>query len=572
MCGIYGITDKDPFYIKRYIDKCKHRGPDGQSIWHNQYITLGHNLLSIMGDPHNTTQPWTTPKGNKLVYNGELFNYYELKEKYKDFEDTSGCDTELLAWGLDTLGLDFIEEIDSMHGFAYYDSTKQQLWISRDHAGIKPLYYAEIEKGLIFGSEIKGLFDMVPYSRTLDKIGVAMQSRTGCNPLRNTVFRGIKQLLPGETLLYDIPNKKFIDSKRIMIRPRAINSFNKKEFSKQVSDAVRRCSIGQRKIGVFLSGGLDSSMVAYELGKLHGKINTFTNRIEPSVDSPENYNSDANAAKVLANTEGYNHEEVIITPDRYMESWEQSIYFMEQPNFNPSMSMYCHTNKHMSSKGVVVTMAGDMGDELLCGYPKYQKMFYSKTKPTTWKELLKLWMNRLKRPKKFSIDIVSDEELLSELENCYPDDLWNADDPVGSYMALDCVTQCPAEFFSRNDVYGMAYSMEGRFPLASKTFMQYCLDIHTRHKLDGGETKIMARNAYRDKLPAEIINKEKTGWTVPVGYWLTKKMHSKLEKFYTTNMGEDRLNSVTTSQKSAKMLIPDLILKEWKQTYRVQDA
>ena len=108
MCGIYGITTRDTEFIQQYIQKCKHRGPDGSAVWHNDSMTLGHNLLSIMGEPDNATQPWTTPKGNILVYNGEIFNYYELKDRHKEFTDTTGCDTELLAWGLDKFGLDFI--------------------------------------------------------------------------------------------------------------------------------------------------------------------------------------------------------------------------------------------------------------------------------------------------------------------------------------------------------------------------------------------------------------------------------------------------------------------------------
>jgi len=244
---------------------------------------------------------------------------------------------------------------------------------------------------------------------------------------------------------------------------------------------------------------------------------------------------------------------------------------MEQVNFNPSMAMYCHTNKFMADKGIVVTMAGDMGDELLGGYPKYQKMFYSEL-PKTWREVLTLWLSRLKRPKSFTENIIADEQLLDELESCYSDKLWNPDDPVGSYMALDCVTQCPAEFFSRNDTYGMAYSMEGRFPLASKTFMQYCLNIHTKYKLNQSETKIMIRSAYNGILPDAIIYKPKTGWTVPVGLWLTNKMDKDLEDFYTKELGNEKLKTVTSSQKSAKMLIPDLILKHWKETYKVTDA
>ena len=573
MCGIYGITDHDSNFIQQYVTTCKHRGPDGSKVWWNpEYkMTLGHNLLSIMANPNLSTQPWKTPKGNTLVYNGEIFNYYELKKKYRsEFAGITGCDTELLAWGLDEFGLDFIDEIDSMHGFAYYKHKEEQIVLSRDHAGIKPLYYAEIDQGLVFGSELKGMLDKVPGARKLDKLASSFQSRTGCNPLRNTLFSGIKQLLPGETLVYSLKDKKFIDSKRIYIVPNGNKKFNAEEFRQQVNNTVKRCAIGQRKIGVFLSGGLDSSVVAYELGKLQ-KINTFTNRMYPEVQSDEDYNSDANAAKVLADKEGYTHHEILITPKEYMTAWDQSIYYMEQVNFNPSMAMYCYTNKFMADQGIVVTMAGDMGDELLGGYPKYQKMFYG-TLPKTWREVLTLWLQRLKRPKNFTKDIIADELLLDELENCYSDKLWNPDDPVGSYMALDCVTQCPAEFFSRNDTYGMAYSMEGRFPLASKTFMQYCLDIHTRHKLNQSETKIMIRSAYNGILPNQIINKTKTGWTVPVGLWLTNKMDKDLENFYTKELGYEKLKVVTSSQKSAKMLIPDLILKHWKETYKVTDA
>ena len=195
MCGIYGITAHDPEFIQNFIRKCEHRGPDGHKIWWDpdHQVTLGHNLLSIMAQPQLSIQPWKTPNGNILVYNGEIFNYYELKAKYKGkgFTGITGCDTELLAWGLDKFGIDFIDEIDSMHGFAYYEPNKKQITISRDHAGIKPVYYAEIDRGLVFGSEIKGMLDVVPGSRKLDELAVGCMTTTGINPLRNTFFTGI---------------------------------------------------------------------------------------------------------------------------------------------------------------------------------------------------------------------------------------------------------------------------------------------------------------------------------------------------------------------------------------------
>ncbi|HBY67545.1 MAG TPA: hypothetical protein DEG69_07200, partial [Flavobacteriaceae bacterium] len=117
---------------------------------------------------------------------------------------------------------------------------EQELWISRDHAGIKPLYYAEIDDGLVFGSEVKGLLDRVPGSRQIDRLAASFQSRTGLNPLRNTLFSGIKKLLPGETIVWNITNKKIISTKRIYIKPNSNMKFDPKEFKTELAQAVKR--------------------------------------------------------------------------------------------------------------------------------------------------------------------------------------------------------------------------------------------------------------------------------------------------------------------------------------------
>ena len=542
MCGIYGITSKNYGFIEKYINTCSHRGPNGSGIWKGDDITLGHNLLSIMAEPNMSTQPWATPKGNILVYNGEIFNYYELKAKYKQFIDTTDCDTELLAWGLDNFGLNFIDEIDSMHGFAYYNIKKKELILSRDHAGIKPVYYAKIKEGLVFGSEIKGLLDKVPGSRKLDELAVGCMSTTGINPLRNTFFTGIKKLLAGETIVYDVANKKITNTKRIFIKPNSNKKFAPNEFRTIAQKSIKMASIGRRKIGVFLSGGLDSSLVAYELKNVVGEANTFTNRMEPNFVHPKDgdHNEDADCAKVLANENNFNHKEVKITPKIITDYWDDSIYYMEQPVYNPSLAMYCYTNKVLHDNDIVVTMAGDMGDEVLGGYPKYWKL--RKEKLTSWTDIIDKWINRIKRP----IKVYDKVTLRNELIKCYPEDLWNPNDPVGSYMALDCITQVPEEFFMRNDKYGMAYSMEGRFPLATKTFMQYCMDIHSNEKVgkEKYETKLLTKIAYNTKLPPEITQKIKTGWTAPLQQWW---------------------------KKASKADIPAMVVKDWKKIYQVTE-
>ena len=579
MCGIYGITASDQHFINEYMHICKHRGPDGGSKIEivnkksGNTVTLGHNLLSIMAEPTKSYQPWRTPKGNTLIYNGEIFNYFELKEKYPAFKDTTGCDTELLAWGLDKFGLKFIDEIDSMHGFAYYEPDKDKITLSRDHAGIKPLYYAEIEEGLVFGSEVKGMLDKVPGSRKLDNLAASFQSRTGLNPLRNTLFSGIKKLLPGETIVWDIANKKICDTKRIYIKPNSNIKFDPDEFRKQLADAVKRCSIGRRKIGVFLSGGLDSNVVAYELSKIKDEVYTFTNKFTPEVKSDEDFNSDAKAAKILAEQNKFIHSEVEITPKIFKESWNDSVYYGEQPLYTANSSLYCYTNKFLAEQGVVVTMSGDMGDEILAGYVKYKHMLQGRIRLNSWSEVLTHWLNRIKRPVPLTDNILSDKVLLEEFSKCYSDELWNKDDPTASYMALDCVTQVPTEFFSRNDTYGMAYSMEGRFPLASKFFMQYCLNIPTKYKIGSrdADTKMLTKISYKKLLPQQIIKKEKTGWTVPIGYWLKTNIDQDLTDFYTQSIGEqNKMNTITINAKVGKSIIPAWAYKSWKEKYDIK--
>lgn len=574
MCGIYGITDNDPKFIEDYLEICKHRGPDGSNIYSSSKVTLGHNLLSIMADPDKSQQPWITPKGNRLIYNGEIFNYEELVKKYIGFKDTTGCDTELLAWGLDNHGIDFIDEIDSMHGFAYYNLENETITLSRDHAGIKPLYYAEIDRGLVFASEIKGMLDIVPNARTLDNLACSMMTKAGTNPLRNTLFSNIKKVLPGETIVYDIRQKTINYAKRIYIKPNANKDFNKNELKEMFAVAVRQCCIGQREIGVFLSGGIDSSIIAYELQQIKNNVNSFTNRITPEIVSNEvieDYNSDSKVAKKFAKEQNFNHHDVVISPTEYLSAWDDSIWYQEQPIYNPSNAMYCYTNKYLADKKIVVTLAGDMGDELFGGYPKYLKLFNTYNKPKSWRQLLQLWMQRIKKGSYPLTDTLDDDTvLLDELEKCYSDELWNPDDPTASYMALDCVAQVPDCFLARNDNYGMAYSMEGRFPLASKKFMQYCLNIKSKHKFNDDSTKYLVKEAYRKFLPDYIIDKEKTGWTVPIGYWIMDGVDKKLSDVYDKTVGADRLQLIGRSQKVGKRLIPEWQIKSWKEKYGIK--
>jgi len=569
MCGIYGITKRDVELIQTYINVCSYRGPDGSDVWADDDITLGHNLLAITSQPTQGRQPWITHKGNVLIYNGEIFNYQDLVTQY-NFQAKTSCDTELLAHLLDTQGKHCVEQIDSMHAFAYYDRTAKTITLSRDHAGIKPLFYAETSDGLIFGSEIKGMLDHVPNSRRMDAMAAAAMSYSGINATRNTMFTNIKKVLPGETMVYSIEHKKFISRDRTIITPQSNNSLDLEEFRSQAHDTVKMSTLGIRKFGVFLSGGLDSTLVAYELKNILGELDSFTNEMNPNVIIGEDFNDDANCALQFAKDVGLNHHRVEITPDIIKQVWDHSMYTMEQPVYNISMPMYYHTNKHLSEQGVVVTMAGDMGDEILGGYPKYWKC--KQDPPTSYQDMIWKWMHRLKRPVQLATQVDA-QDIKHELMQTIPQSLWNDQDPVNSYMAVDCITQVPEEFFSRNDQFGMRFSMEGRFPLATKQFMTYCMNIHSDHKIgqNKSDTKLPTKLAYKGILPDYIINKQKTGWTVPLMYWLgTDK---KLNDWALSYMQKNDCLKQQVSMKNwdnKKTRVVSWMMRSWAQNYLMQ--
>jgi asparagine synthase (glutamine-hydrolysing) len=504
------------------------------------------------------------------VYNGEIFNYYELLEKFKnDFTPKTTCDTELLAWGLDTHNISFIDLLDSMHGFAYYDRQNKKLILSRDHAGIKPVYYAETHEGLVFGSEIKGMLDRVPNSRKIDEMALSCYSATGINVTRHSFFNNIKKLMCGETVTYHIEQKKLEQVKRILTIPNANQKINYKEFREKVQKTVKMCSIGKREIGVFLSGGIDSTMIAYELNKIKPRARTFTNKMEPHMDvGNEDYNSDHKCALKLAKQYNFNHTIVKITPEIYIDNWDTSIYMMEEPTYNPSLSMYSYTNKVLSDKGIVVTMAGDMGDEILGGYPAYWKVrkqvqLYKKSL-NSWEKIIDKYLNRLKRPPALPDMRYSQREIIEELINTtFPKSIYNASDPVTSYMMLDVTGLCPEDYFRRNDKFGMAVGMEGRFPLATKMFMQYCMNIRSQYKIGfaKNDTKLLSKKAYRGKLPNSIIFKTKTGWTVPAREWANHNVDKSLiTNAYRKSQGKGGLS---------KDSVPAWMLKDWMKKYQL---
>ena len=575
MCGIYGISENNVKLVDSLIKASLHRGPDGSGIWSNSQVTLGHNLLAITDKPESSNQPIVSELENVLIYNGEIFNYEELLTKFHNkFFPKTNCDTELLSWLLDNFEpLDVIENIiDSMHAFAYYDQKKNHLILSRDHAGIKPLYYIEEGNKIIFGSEIKGLVKFASVQNKIHLPSLVCMAQLGMNFFRNTLFENIKKVMPGETLIFDLSKKKFIKSSRITIKPSSTINLNVEEFRHEVQQTIRQSTLGIRKFGIFLSGGLDSSVIANEYSNLFDNFTTYTNYMEPNIpNSIEDYNEDFNIAKKFTFDKKLSHKGIKITPDIIAKNWKSTIHYMEEPRYNWNMPMYYYTNQFIANEGVTITISGDMGDELLGGYPKYYEFSKLSKPPSSKKELIKIWMNRFKNPISLNLKFEY-QDLLDEVCRQVPDDIWNPEDPLNSFMALDCITVVPEDFFNRNDKFGMAASMEGRFPFASKKFMKYCLKIRSKFKIgnNADELKLPFRQGFKDIIPSYITNKAKTGWSVPITFWLNTSKN--LQKTYINTLNsEDCLQSIIKKENYFKPK-PRIIawkMRSWAQQYNL---
>lgn len=531
MCGIWGITSNNIDFIEACLSETNHRGPDGKGIWHSDQITLGHNLLSITDQPSSSSQPWHTPRGNILIYNGEIFNYSLLLEEFKDiFTPKTSCDTELLAWGLDYFGLDFIDKLDSMHAFAYYEVNRKYVTLSRDISGVKPLYFSHISEGIMFGSEVAPLLDRDGLNG-LDELSFFSSVNLGLNPFNQTIFSKILKLLSGETRTYDMNKNKFIFKKRNIIQPSSNITFKniqslQEQLRFEFAHAVKSCTLGYRSFGVFLSGGMDSSAIAYELDKQNIDFQTYTTHfpdtrsfIKRILGRGRDFNIDANLAKKLSFDINKKNNQLRFSKEEFLSRYKSAVLHLGEPVYSQSLPLYHFANQQIAQNDTTVTLAGDGGDEVLGGYQKY--FYLNEMKISSFSDLLKIWLNRfaslgIKSNSKYTLNDVHDYLLEST-----PSEIWNPEDPVNSYMALDVAYQLPEDFFHRNDSYGMRFSLEGRFPFATKRFLKFAMSIPSIFKLGNtaGQGKKIFRDAYDGLLPKYITNAPKAGWTSPTSEW-----------------------------------------------------
>ena len=370
MCAIHGILCRSKELMDEMLCQAHHRGPDGNGQWSDEDITLGHNLLSIIDTTENSKQPWFHNDW-VLVYNGEIYNYKEL-----GFKTRTNTDTEVLIRGLEKEGSSFIKKLDGMFAFAAYNKKKKELILARDSNGAKPLYYGYINDKLAFSSEIKSLL-AIGFERKVDKEGFKHYYKQGYNSGYLTLFKGIKKLVPGEYVKINLNTKRRTSSNlnNELVKQIPVKNVGKisEEVRNRLYQATKQTLMGRREIGLFLSGGIDSTSILYEMTQsLDTKPNTFSSRFILR-DRKSRLNQDPDLAKQTSALYGGIHKEILINEKNYVDTMRDTILALEEPRQSKSLPVYYNVNKFIKQNGITVTLSGDGGDELLCGYKHHRK-------------------------------------------------------------------------------------------------------------------------------------------------------------------------------------------------------
>ena len=551
MCGIHGFNWSNDSQIKKMVKSASQRGPDGDGIYVDDSISIGHNLLAITENAKLSKQPWKIGDRYILSYNGEIYNYKDIQNnlEQKGYKFKTDSDTEVLAVGLAEYGPELLDTLDGMYAIAWYDKQTGTVMLARDHAGVKPLYYMQYNGKLIFSSSINSI-KKIQNTTELDVVAFQLFMNFGYVPGPKTLYDEIKKITPGESIIFGVKDGKVKKRSIVKFSIDQNQQFDPAEFRDKVSTSVRQCLMGKRPIGLFLSGGLDSSAILHELAQYDNKPKTFTTRFDCGncKKADDFFNSDANIAKRLSEHYNTDHTELCVSMEDFMDAIEPCYSAIEEPRYNRNSPVYYLMNKEIARQGIVVTLAGDGGDEIFTGYSRHPKIpIHKKGKNQInhaigdWHHLTRFvknlnslytWYNR---HLKWHID---DAFLVDYMGKWLPDSLFG-NDSVNNYLAVESLTVLPEDFLIRNDQLGMNFSMEGRFPLTTKMMKEYALGISSSVKMIEHETKLdfsprqiqlnpkkqkkhvikdikrLPKTAYDGHMPDYVINKFKTGWSIP---------------------------------------------------------
>lgn len=577
MCGLTGIyhyndTEHgvDEAVLRAATSVVSYRGPDDSGYFVAGPLGLGHRRLSII-DLSTGDQPIRDERGNTLIFNGEIYNYIELRDVLRTLGHTfkTESDTEVVLAAYRQWGIDCQKHLNGMWAFAIWDPKERALFLSRDRIGEKPLYYSTHGDRFVFGSEIKCLLEAgVPSDADLSFLEVYLC--LSYVPAPHTFFKHVRSLLPGHCLVvrpgeireeqyWDLPE---LDEDAMRQDRGAIHE----EFTSLLTDSVRIRMRSDVPFGAFLSGGLDSSCVVALMSEISAHpVETFT------IGFDDKDFDERPLAQQVADKFGANHHEATVQPDSFEESLARVVHHYDDP-FGDSSAIPTGYVSAYARKHVKMVLTGDGGDEVLSGYTmyqgekftgRYQKLpaFMQKAIPAALtgpaallRGSMRYKMNRaIKVTRASSLDFESrliakiawgNEALVKEIVSPVARDLVPIEDfvselmrpctyrdPFYRLMYYNLKNSLPNDMLVKVDRMSMAHSLETRVPFLDHRLIELMAGVHKDIKMEGYERKSVLRNTIGKRLPPDLLKAPKKGFGVPLREWFKgRDFEQKLDR------------------------------------------
>jgi len=571
MCGIFGIVTSDnPLsenIVRKYTNTLTHRGPDSGNVFVSKHhkLALGHRRLSIIDLSENANQPFWSQCGRYvMVYNGEIYNFQTLsKSIHKPLKTHS--DTEVVLEGFIQHGIDFFTRLNGMFALAIYDTQEDTLILVRDRVGIKPLFYYKDEKQFIFASEIKAILAVNP-NLTIQKEFLPYFLHLGYLPQPYTIYKNVFKFPTGNYAVLKNMHLSFhaywkmeqeISNKLITNEQDAID-----RLDTLLNRAVQSQMVSDVPLGVFLSGGIDSSTVAAFAAKNSDKpVKTF------SIAFTEADFNESKYAEQVAKHIGSEHYTLTFNKQDIFELFERYHTAYDEPCADSSLLPTMMVSK-LARKYVTVALSGDGGDELFLGYGTYQwakrlqKVWLKATRPVL-AQTAKLGKDRHKRigrllqyknSQHLKSHIFSQEHYFFseiELQKLLINPLFDFSDinqDVFSYQrTLDSVEQQSLfdfQYYLKDDLLvkidraSMQFSLETRVPLLDNEIIRFAWNIPTALKIRNKQNKYILRQVLYRYVPKNIFERPKWGFSVPIREWLTTDLKHWIDAYLSKTMIE----------------------------------
>lgn len=536
--------------MEKMNQRMKHRGPDASGIFVGDGISLGHNRLSIIDLSEAANQPMTSSDGRYVtVYNGELYNFQDIKKDLPEYEFRTSSDTEVVMASYDKWGAECLSRFNGIFSFAIWDAQKKELFMARDRFGVKPFYYYNKGGRFVFASEAKAVLAHDFVRRELNAESLNNYFRTLYVLEPNTMWRDIMKLPPGHCAILknnELKIKKYFEIKTDDVEMSYAEAVG--VTREKVLQAVKRQMISDRPVGLFLSGGLDSSIICAAMaGEAKAKVRTFSVGFDIEIEK-EKYNADFEMAKRTAEFFGAQHAPILISGADLRDNFEKCAIAMDEPVSN-HIQTATYLLAQAAKKEVAVVLGGDGGDELFGGYDRYflaQKVRHVQMMaPFLQHPALAALTQKIMRRKGLAEKLTarSDFDLflsfMAQKENTIAQFLrpkynnaaamnvysryfsGSSKDIANAMMAADAATWLADESLIRSDKLTMAHGLEERVPFLDNDVADLAFSMPSKYKLiDRHAGKRVLRDAFRGLVPDAVIDEPKRGFFSPASKWL----------------------------------------------------